>query len=174
MKKYLLLVLIVLVMGALVTGVLAAKPGNVPHQPAGGSNIAHAYLYEKDENWDIVEGGAWGKMKYNQSGETFDFVFNGHGLEAGVEYILIYYPDPWPGDCEEIDFGVGVADVEGNVHIEGSVEMVTNLPAVCDDNQDGAKIWLVLSSDWDDGMIGWNPESYLFEYDLIEFDCTLP
>ena len=40
---------------------------------------------------------------------------------------------------------------------------------------EGAKIWLVLSSDVDCDMaymIGWNPTEYLFEYDLINFDDT--
>ena len=50
--------------------------------------------------WPIVDGGAWGKMKYNLVDPTFDFKFNGHGLVAGEEYTLIYYPDkegnPWP------------------------------------------------------------------------------
>ena len=178
MKKYLILVLIVLVMGALVIGVLAAKPGNVPHGPAGGSNIAHAYLYEKDpSDWSIVEDGAWGKMKYNQTGETFDFVFNGHGLEPGEDYTLIYYPDyetfEWPR-TGIICLGEGTADLEGNVHIEESVETHSNFPIDGDVNE-GAKIWLVLSSDVDCGVpqiAGWNPTEYLFEYDLIDFNDT--
>ena len=166
--------LIVLLIGALTVGVLAGK-GKTGQ--AGNSNIAHLYLHEKEnfveEGWDIVEDGAWGKMKYNLSGETFDFVFNGHGLVPGTSYILIYYPDPWSGDCYILCFGDEVvADSEGNVHIVGSVDMDTNLPAECDKNKDGAKIWLVPSRDWDDGMTGWNPESYLFEYDLITFEYT--
>ena len=170
MKKYLILVLIVLLIGALFIGVLAAKPGNVPHGPAGGSNIAHAYLYEKDANWDIVEGGAWGKMKYNQSGSTFDFVFNGHGLVPETEYTLIYYPDPWPGDGL-ICLGIGTANDDGDVHIADSVPLTEDLPIAGDEN-DGAKIWLVLSDDVDceDAvMTGWTPIEYLFEYDLITF-----
>jgi hypothetical protein len=177
MKKYIILILIVLVMGALFIGVLAAKPGNVPHGPAGGSNIAHAYLYEKDAEWNIVEGGAWGKMKYNQTGETFDFVFNGHGLDADVEYTLIYYPDydgnPWPR-TGVICLGEGTADFDGNVHIEESIDIHTNLPTEEDVNE-GAKIWLVLSSavDCESGtMSGWSPSEYLFEYDLIDFNDT--
>ena len=174
MKKYLILVLIVLVMGALIIGVPAAKEGKVPHGPAGGSNIAHAYLYEKDAEWVIVDGGAWGKMKYNQSGETFDFVFNGHGLEPYGDYTLIYYADPWA--AKKLCLGTGIADEEGNVHIEGSADIGTDLPAGWDDPEyDGAKIWLVLTSDvnCDNGegqMTGWTPAEYLFEYDVINFD----
>lgn len=168
MKKYIILVLIVLLIGALTVGVLADK-----HGQAGKSDIAHLYLHEKDpDTWEIVEDGAWGKMKYNLSGETFDFVFNGHGLEIGLDYTLIYYPDPWPGDGL-ICLGSGTVNEEGDIHIAESVD-TGNLPIEGDEN-DGAKIWLVLTSDVDcDGqlMIGWSPDEYLFEYDLITFEYT--
>jgi len=144
--------------------------------PAGKSNVGHLYLYEKipgslDTPWPIVEGGAWGKMKYNLSGTTFDFVFNGHGLPIGVDYTLIYYPDPWPG-TGLICLGSGVVNADGNIHIAGSVD-TGDLPNDGDDNE-GAKIWLVLSNDVGCDaaqMVGWNPTAYLFEYDLITFDA---
>lgn len=53
------------------------------------------YLYETNpSDWTIVDDGTWGKMKYNLEGPTFDFVFNGHGLEPNTEYSLIYYGNP--------------------------------------------------------------------------------
>jgi hypothetical protein len=166
MKKYLILVLIVLLISALSVGVLAGKTGQ-----AGKSNIAHLYLHEKDpDTWDIVEDGAWGKMKYNLSGSEFDFVFNGHGLVPGEDYTLIYYPDPWPG-TGLICLGNGTVNEEGDIHIAESVE-IECLPIEGDEN-DGAKIWLVLTSDVDcenAEMTGWTPIEYLFEYDLIAFD----
>ncbi|MBA7520875.1 hypothetical protein ES705_12974 [subsurface metagenome] len=172
MRKYLILVLVVLLIGALTLGVLAGKTGQ-----AGKSNIAHLYLHEKDADWVIVEDGAWGKMKYNMSGETFDFVFNGHGLVAGEDYTLIYYPDkagnPWPR-ADIICLGSGIANDELDVHIMGSVD-TGDLPDSAVDINEGAKIWLVLTSDVDcDGqlMTGWTPIEYLFEYDLITFDDT--
>jgi len=168
MKKYLILVLIVLLISALTVGVLAGKTGQ-----AGKSNIAHLYLYEKDpDTWEIVEDGAWGKMKYNISGPEFDFVFNGHGLVEGTEYTLIYYPDPWPG-TGLICLGSGTVNEEGNIHIAESVEIDTDLPIEEDEN-DGAKIWLVLSEDFncDGEWSAWNPTEYLFEEDLITFDDT--
>jgi hypothetical protein len=158
MKKYLILVLIVLLIGALSVGVLAGKTGQ-----AGKSNIAHLYLYEKDPNtWEIVEDGAWGKMKYNLSGATFDFVFNGHGLAEGTEYTLIYYPDPWPG-TGLICLGSGTVNEEGDIHIADSSDT---------GDLTDAKIWLVLTDDIDCGVSFknvWNPTEYLFEYDLITF-----
>ena len=178
MKKYLILVLIVLLIGALSVGVLAAGPS----KPAGKSNVGHLYLYEKipgpilvpPEPWDIVEGGAWGKMKYNLSGDEFEFVFNGHGLVADADYTLIYYPDkdgnPWPRE-DIICLGSGIADALGDVHIMGSAD-TGDLPDPLVDINEGAKIWLVLSDDVDcEGcvMSGWNPTEYLFEGELITF-----
>jgi hypothetical protein len=183
MKKYLILALIVLLIGALTVGVLADKK-----LEAGKSNIAHLYLYEKTDDgsmdWSVVEGGAWGKMKYNLSGSTFDFVFNGHNLkgEVDTEYTLIYYCDPWPG-TPLICLGTGIVDEYGDIHIEGS-EDTGDLPISGDlnanentttynDGSTGAKIWLVLS---DDMICGtginwpWHPAEYLFEYELINFE----
>ena len=98
MKKFLILVVVVAMMTALIAAPVMAAGKN---GQSGKSNIGHLYLWEKvrDDSapWPIVEDGAWGKMKYNLSGPTFDFVFNGHGLVQLKDYTLIYYPDPWPG-----------------------------------------------------------------------------
>ena len=177
MKKYLILVLIVLLIGGLFVGVLAA--------PAGKSNVAHLYLYQKwcdgSSDWPIVDPGAWGKMKYNLSGPEFDFVFNGHGLVPGTDYTLIYYPDPWPV-TGLICLGIGTVNGNGDIHIAASVD-TGDLPIDTDENL-GAKIFLVLSSDVDcDGqvMTNWtgpypgNPDGlniYLFEDEQITFDDT--
>ena len=147
---------------------------------AGKSHMGHLILCEKDPvTWECVEDGAWGKMHYRLSGAQFKFVFNGHSLEPDYMYTLIYYPDPWPGE-DLICLGEGMADEFGNVHIKARVN-TCDLPAPFDENyDDGAKIWLVLSSDVDcEGdedqcpqMVGWDPTEYLFEYDLITFDDT--
>jgi len=174
MKKVLrVLVIALALLGVLVIPALAGKGG-----PAGNSNVGHLYLHEKNpDDWDeIVEDGAWGKMKYNLAGPTFDFVFNGHGLDAGVEYTLIYYPDkdgnPWPR-TDIICLGSGTANNGGNVHIKESVD-TGSLPNTAVDINAGAKIWLVLSTavDCETGtMSGWTPTEYLFENNLITFDA---
>ena len=165
-----------------------ASGEKAPSGPAGKSNIGHLYLYEKapdpdanrEDPWLIVEGGMWGKMKYNLSGSTFDFVFNGHRLPIGQEFTLIYYPDPWNGDgliC--LGSGIVVEDEDedgmGNIHIKGSVD-TGDLPIESDANyDDGAKIFLVPSGDVDcDGqeMIGWSDGANLYEGALIIFDDT--
>ena len=142
--------------------------------------IGHVYLFQKDpDTWERVPGGAWGKMQHKLWYDKFYFVFNGHGLIPHESYTLIYYPDPWPGNGL-ISLGTGFANEGGNVHIRGYREDICDLPAPYDDNYvSGAKIWLVLSSDVDPGsvtespkMMGWSPDEYLFEYNLIRFDNT--
>ncbi len=182
MKKIVFLVSTCVILLSLVAGPVVMAAGK--NGPAGKSNVGHLYLYEKDTvTWQIVEDGAWGKMKYKLSGPTFDFVFNGHELKAEADYTLIYYPDPWPGNGL-ICLGSGTANADGNVHVIGSVD-TGDLPAGYDLNSDpetttdwagrtGAKIWLVLSDDVDcenAKMIGWTPAKYLFEFDLITFNA---
>jgi hypothetical protein len=177
-------VLVVVAAAALVALLVVPVETKGPSAPAGKSNVGHVYLYEKDPlTWEIVEGGAWGKMKYDLSGETFDFVFNGHELEPGEVYALIYYPDPWPGN-DLICLGTDMADQCGNVHIAESVD-TGDLPAPWDWNhpdnpntcptcRDGAKIWLVLLDEVDcvppTRMLGWHPTEYLFEEETIFFE----
>lgn len=176
MKKLLVLGLVlVLLVGTMPA--LAGGPDKPGKGQAGKSNVAHLYLYEKDPNtWEIVEGGAWGKMKYNLSGPEFAFVFNGHGLEADTEYSFIYYADPWPGDNPGALIASGTTNRGGVINLVGSVDLGMDLPDPDDENyEDGAKIWLVLSDDYDEEnteMVAWNPTEYLFEYDLITYDDT--
>jgi hypothetical protein len=161
-KKFLMVMAIVAGVSLMVSPAFADKQKS---GRAGKSNVGHLMLFQKDTTtWEVVEDGAWGKMKYNLMGPTFDFVFNGHGLAGGM-YTLIYYPDPWPGNGL-ICLGDGTAR-GGNVHIKGSVETSGDLI--------DAKIWLVPSDDVDcvsQIMKGWNGEEYLFEYNLITFDDT--
>jgi len=174
-KRFMLLTLVGLVICILAASLaLAAK---IPSSPAGKSSTAHLYLYQKDPGtWQIVPGGAWGKMTYRIIAPAFRFVFNGHKLQPGMAYTLIYYPDPWPGN-NLICLGSGIANEEGNVHIAGAVQ-TGDLPQPGDANVlNGAKIWLVLSTDVDcigppPHMIGWNPTQYLFEHNLISFRQT--
>ena len=139
------------------------------------------YLYEKTPSgtWPIVDGGAWGKLTYTSPDSTFDFVFNGKGLEAGENYTLIYYPDkygnPWPRE-DIICLGSDTANGGGNVHIAGSPD-TGDLPNTAVDINNDAKIWLVLSEDVycaadPSQMFGWNPTEYLFENNPINFNDT--
>jgi hypothetical protein len=145
-----------------------------PTGPSGKSNVAHLYLVEKDpSNWTIIEDGAWGKMMF-KNGSSFNFVFNGHGLQTNTNYTLIYYADPWPG-INGTDIGMGTSNIDGDLHLMGSPD-IGDIPVDTDINfPDGGKIWLVLSDDYDsdaDEMVGWNPTEYLFEFDLIGYDSS--
>ena len=186
MKKILLICLVSVLAIALAGPALVAaqpdfeKKGLKGHiGQAGKSNNAFMELWEKtnfdlevaDGGWSIDTEGAWGKLKYSLTGTTFDFHFNGHGLEPLTEYALVYYPDPWPG-TGLIIFGTATTNEDGNILIKGSVE-IGDLP-IDEDENDGAKIWLVLSRDAGEGeMAGWNPGEYLFEYDLITFTADV-
>jgi len=182
MKKALFPILALVLVLALPTAVLAAKPDQGLkglQGQAGDSNMAFVELWEKDSSWGIIEDGAWGKLKYNLEGPTFDFVFNGHGLEIETDYSLIYYADPWPGNNPGALIASGTSNDEGDIHLAGSVDLGMNLPDSGDENYaDGAKIWLVLSDDYDEttcAMTGWNPAEYLFEYDLVTYgDSDIP
>ena len=187
--KWMLCIIVLALIAAVVAPVIAKGPS----KPAGKSEIGHVYLHQKDPGtWAVVEDSRWGKMKYNLSGSTFDFVFNAHGYaveDEGESYQLIYYPDPWPGNgliclgdpnvVEEepvLDVnGVPTGEFKYNVHIKGSVN-TGDLPKATDENDpNGAKIWLVPTGDVDcdnNLMTGWTPDDILFEADLINFDDT--
>lgn len=190
MKVKTLSVLLLLVSALAVPMVYAGK-----HGQAGNSKAGHLYLYEKDpETWNIIEKGAWGKLKYNLDGTEFEYVFNGHGLEPNTGYSLIYYADPWPGDNPGALILSGTSNGGGNLHLEGSIDLGHDLPHPDDANYadpggdpgtpgtpptpfpfGGAKVWLVLSDDYDDAnkkMTAWNPTEYLFENNLITYDDT--
>ncbi len=175
MKKLLILAVAAL-FAITMTSVVAASSG--PSGPAGKSNNANLYLYEKNPStWSIVEGGAWGKMTYRVSGATFDFVFNGHGLDASTGFSLIYYADGWPGNHPGALIAAGATDSLGDIHLRDSVNLGIDLPTPPDTNVGGynAKIWLVLSSDYNSStksMTVWNPAAYLFESEGITYDDT--
>ena len=161
MKKY----LFVMIVTAMMAGIAVPTSRTLTKETL--------YLYEKDPiTWEIVPDGAWGCMQYRPAYKTFAFWFGAMYLEPCTDYTLIYYPDPWPGQGL-ICLGSGTTDAYGRIHICGPVD-TGDLPKDFDANYpDGAKIWLVLSSDVDctnQQMIGWNPSEYLFENNLITFD----
>lgn len=126
----------------------------------------------------IVGDGMWGVLKWEGDGATFDFdnTLEAHGLTASTLYSLIYYADPWPGDNPGMLLGTGTSDGSGDLSIINDLDLGYDLPHPDDANYPaGAKIWLVLSSDYDSinhKMIDWNPDEYLFEYNLITYDDT--
>ena len=143
--------------------------------------------------WPIFsDKGRYGRLQYSLGGPKFKFSFEGRRLLPKQSYTLIYYPDGWPGEGL-ICLGAGKSNKAGNLNIKGNNDIGTSLPAavlnitgkqnvpdanfnpVAPSGAVGAKIWLVLTEDVDCGdgtskMLDWDPEAYLFEYNLIVYE----
>jgi len=142
----------------------------VPKEQAGPTGETGEWIIK----WgDVINKGIYGELKYNTKGPTFDYEFDGKAPLKNTDYDLIYYPDPWPGNGL-IVIGLGHSDAAGEISFSGSKNLGTDLPISTDANYpDGAKIWLVPSSDHDaTKMTAWNPAYYLFEFSLIKYDDT--
>lgn len=137
------------------------------------------------DTWGRIGDGISGTLQYNLSGATFDFSLSATGLED-VQYSLIYYANPWPGNNpgKLIDTGIAVG---GSLIMSGSPNLNMNLPTPPDSNMVvphnvppdnyahayGAKIWLVPSDCYDGTKITvWSPTRFLFETDLITYTDT--
>jgi len=116
-----------------------------------------------DPDWDINQSSAAkGTLTYEMSSPTFKFDFSGVAPTPGVEYTLVIGDNPW--DAGQT-LGTGMADGSGNVTISGDTELGRSY--------DHAKVWLILSSDWNGSkMIGWHGSEYLYETGLIEYRDT--
>lgn len=176
----LLLVLLVAQMAMSVPPALAAPPhpGENPKVGPKGKKNAIMYLTAKTpdpgkvnpNDWLPDTAGAWGKLRHNQSGQTFDFTFNGHGLQASTIYALVYKPEAWPDDNSAICLGANTSNAKGSLTIKSAANLGEDVT--------GAWLWLVLYSD-----IGWacydndiettlNLTSYIYAYEGITFDHT--
>lgn len=143
--------------------------------PKNDPNKAYLNLFQKTvPGYEIVEGGARGLLEYNLAGMEFVYDFYGERLEPGIEYMLLYFPDPWPG-WGVICLDSGTIDANGEIRLKGSAN-TGNLPASFDRNS-GAKIWLAISEeakcDVPTRMVGFRRQpEYLFEETLIVFNDT--
>jgi len=132
-------------------------------------------------DWQILGNDTMkGTLTYNLTSPTFDYTFSATGLKGTTSYSLIYYADPWPGNNPGALIGTGTSLGDGTLTMSGSTELGMDLPKwCCDQNHpEGAKIWLVPSSDYNGGsaftgpMTSWSPADYLFETALITYDDT--
>jgi predicted ribosomally synthesized peptide with SipW-like signal peptide len=137
---------------------------------------SHRLLLEnKNDDWEPIIDARHGVLSWKGNGPTFDFSNSLYatGLTPNTGYSLIYYADPWPGNHPGALLGEGTSNADGNLTIKGNVNLGHDLPHPTDANvSDGAKIWLVLSSDYNPetkSMVLWNPSEYLFEYNLINY-----
>ena len=125
-----------------------------------------------DGPWTIIPGdGIGGTLTWTDNAPTFAYTLNATGLQSGVSYSLIYYADGWPGNYPGAFIGAHTTDGSGAiVGATGNPDLGIDLPTLPDGNfAVGAKIWLVLSADYNSGnpstgpMTAWNPSQYLFE-----------
>ena len=152
--------------------------------------ISKLKLNNKDANWKEINDEREGNLEYNIVGDEFKYKFEATGLIPNTDYSLIYYADKperfveWGGNNPGALIIATTSNNEGNLIVEGSKDLGINLPSESDANIDeynycasdryprcpGAKIWLVLSSDYAEPELnGWNPTEYLFETDLISY-----
>jgi len=150
--------------------------------------------------WPINADSTGAVFMYNVSGDEFEWNLDATGLVGSTNYSLIYYADKpdrfvdWGGDNP----GALIANIQtgtgGNYVGAGSTDLGMPLPCYPDANIDelaynesgdgaqtgedyitgnGAKIWLVLTADYTaPELTAWNPDSYLFETDLINYSDT--
>ncbi|MCD6468006.1 MAG: hypothetical protein J7L32_01660, partial [Thermoplasmata archaeon] len=152
-------------------------------------------LENKDSDWKpITNDTTKATVTYNIAGPEFCYKVVGTGLTPDTDYSLIYYADKpdrfvnWGGNNLGALIGSGVTDDNGNLMMNGKVDLHMNLPCEPDWNINpdpdyretdgyehccGAKLWLVPSSDYTEPqMTAWNPSNYLFETDLISYTDT--
>lgn len=143
-----------------------------------GAVLTTLQLNEKDPvTWNVVANSASGTLTFNTASNVFTGTFSATGLNNGGNYSLIYYADPYPGNYPGALIATFVADGSGNIPATAvSNDLSLDLPAPADANYPvGAKIQLVLSSDYDSTnkkLIAWNPSEYLFEMNLVSYDDT--
>lgn len=137
----------------------------------------HTVLLENKDSSDIdlydpyLGDGKYGKLTYDL--ETCKFTFKGYGLDAGTEYCLIYYPEPWPGSG-----GCSLGkDTGPDVEISGLFPTIPNAGDWSYDRagEKLAKIWLVPCNDYDEAagkMTDWHADQILFDMETIQ--CCPP
>ncbi len=97
---------------------------------AGKSSEGFLDFFEMDSLGKVVVNGAQGKLRYNLSGPSFKFSFNGRKLLPGLDYTLIRSREPeitWPNRYEVL--GKATADSYGNLTITDSYKFGMDLLA---------------------------------------------
>jgi len=138
--------------------------------------------------WAAITGdGKWGVLDYNSSGTAFLYTLTAAGLED-VDYSLIYYANPAPGNNPGKLLGTGTAS-GGLLTIVGTADISMSIPSTPDSNMVtphnvppdnyvhpyGAKIWLIPSACYNAGtnsVTTWSYSRFLFETDLITYTDT--
>jgi predicted ribosomally synthesized peptide with SipW-like signal peptide len=159
-------------------------------------------LEDKNASWVVIQNSTQGTLTYNVSGESFVGKFQATDLAVSTQYALIYYADKdprfqsWGGNNPgaviatfSTDSGGDIASTDINVNLGMDLPQspdwnINPVPNYCDNHNGyddyntcvGAKIWLVPTSNLTSGtnlpLNAWNPSTYLFETDLINYNDT--
>jgi len=128
-------------------------------------------LAEKDSNWDVVEDGAHGVMKFTTISRFGKLIqqrvqVTVYDLEPKTKYQLIYYGDEDHNDVWNHATCIGK---ERRTSTKGYFKSgSTHIPEI--NNGVDEKFWVVKASDVDcknKVMAAWNPEEYLFEMNTV-------
>jgi hypothetical protein len=122
-------------------------------------------------DWACDIAGKDALFGYDPSGPTFIFQAVGSVPNPLTEYVVVYYPDPWPGEGLICLSDPVTSGEDGSITVEGNIAIYTDLPISTDANlTDGAKIWLVPKDMVDCAnhkMANWNDcPGILFEQDI--------
>lgn len=131
-------------------------------------------VVEKDANWDVVEDGAHGVIKYSTITKMGKVIqervrVSVWGLEPKTKYQLIYYGNEEFNDVWPYATCIGKARMTSTQGYFKGTSAVYNHQELFGDAIP-QKFWVILASDIDceEGvMTAWNPSEYLFEWDTI-------
>jgi hypothetical protein len=121
--------------------------------------------------WACDAVGASATLSYSPSGPVFDFTVVGTVPNVNTLYVLVYYPDPWPGTGLICLGDPTLSGSAGEISISGT-PAIGDLPIASDENfADGAKLWLVPASMVDctgKVMANWDDcPGIVFEKDIL-------
>ena len=113
-------------------------------------------LHSKETtNWTLSGSGV-GNLTYELAASTFNYEFEASGLTPNKSYSLIYYADKqdrfeeWGGDNPGALIATAVANEDGEISIEGSVNLAMNLPHANDWNGTSEANYCNLVNEFDD------------------------
>jgi hypothetical protein len=187
LKKILLFLLMAIIMAVPMSAAQAVAPSETDAPSLVGSAGTVILDNKNSTTWARITDGKYGVLTYNSSGISFDFTFAATGLEAGVDYSLIYFANPYPGNNPGARLWNGVANGSGMIPLfSAAANLGMNLPTAPDTNQVvdhdaapdyydapfnyGAKIWLIPTDCYNESsksVIAWSPDRFLFETGLI-------
>lgn len=167
--------------------------------PGGSGGVTVEYidsvhLENKDASWNIISGdGIEADVTFGLFGDDFCYDMTATGLTASTDYYLIYKTDnedrfvDWADNADGTIIVAFTSDVNGDYEVSNCVSTgdISNVndwnnapPADYTQAPDyylhktGGKLWIVTAVDYNDAtdfFVGWNPDNYLFETELVRY-----